>query len=215
MVEPADSASVDRLVKVLKEIRDELRAVRTELSTRDSGLATSGIRTEVVDRGARWRNAALAAGGMAGLVLVLGLVMMRDRPAPEAARPTVAAAPPRPAMPTAKPATPMPAVTPAQTPVVVVAPVAARATVPAATSASVTRPALTPAKQAAGSPVDSPAVASVPVPTKKRVKSNVAAKAPAEVASEDDETMAFSPPPRRVRVHRLSYGPVESEPAKL
>lgn len=212
MVEPADSASAERLVEVLKEIRDELRAVRTELSSRDSGLATSGI---LVDRGARWRNAALAAGGMAGLALVLGLVMMRDRPAPEAARPTFAAAPPRSAMPTAKPATPMPAVTPAQAPVVVAAPVAARATVPAATSASVTRPALTPAKQAAGSPVDSPAFASVPVPTKKRVKSNVAAKAPAEVASEDDETMAFSPPPRRVRVHRLSYGPVESEPAKL
>ncbi len=58
-------------------------------------------------------------------------------------------------------------------------------------------------------------LASVPAPAKKRVKPDVAAKPPAEVASDEDETLAFPPPPRRVRVHRLSYGPVESEPAKL
>ena len=59
------------------------------------------------------------------------------------------------------------------------------------------------------------AIASVPVPAKKRVKPDVAAKPPSEVASDEDEAIAFSSPPRRVRAHRMSYGPVESEPAKL
>jgi hypothetical protein len=215
MIEPADSVSADRLVEVLKEIRDELRAVRTELGARDSGLATSSIRTELVDRGARWRNAALAAGGMAGLALVLGFVMMRDRPAPEAARPTVAVAPSVAAM----PSMPMPAVTPAQAPVVGAAPVAARAAMPVATSVKAAAGSATPAPKAgARLPAGAPApatLASMPASTKKRVKPDVAANPPAEVASEDDETMAFSPPPRRARVHRLSYGPVGSEPAKL
>ena len=69
----------------------------------------------------------------------------------------------------------------------------------------------------AGAPATSgttDAIASVPAPAKKRVKPDVAAKPPAEVASDEDEALAF-PPPKRVRVHRLSYGPVESEPAKL
>jgi hypothetical protein len=50
---------------------------------------------------------------------------------------------------------------------------------------------------------------------KRHVKPPVALKLPAEVASDEDEAMAFSPPPRRVRVHKMSYGPVDSEPAKL
>ncbi|HVV50409.1 MAG TPA: hypothetical protein VHO06_12160, partial [Polyangia bacterium] len=42
------------------------------------------------------------------------------------------------------------------------------------------------------------------------------APAPAPSAGDDgDDAMAFSPPRRRVRAHKMSYGPVESEPAKL
>ena len=58
-------------------------------------------------------------------------------------------------------------------------------------------------------------LASVPAPGKKRIKPEVVDKSPAEVVSDEDETLSFPPPPRRMRVHRLSYGPVESEPAKL
>jgi len=152
------------LVEVLKEIRDELRAVRTELGARAARMATSGIRTELVDRRALWRRSAPAVGGVAGLALVLGLAL-RDRPVRESA--PVAVSPQISAMPVA-------AVLPAPT-----------------------------------------AVASLPAPAKKRVKPAVADRSPAEVASEDDETIAFPPPPRRVRSHRLSYGPVASEPAKL
>jgi hypothetical protein len=64
-------------------------------------------------------------------------------------------------------------------------------------------------------PAGAPAIAGVPVPAKKRVKPESAAKLPSEIASDEDEAIAFSPPARRVRVHRMSYGPVESEPAKL
>ena len=32
--------------------------------------------------------------------------------------------------------------------------------------------------------------------------------------ADEGDTIPF-PPPRRVRVHKMSYGPVESEPAKL
>ena len=106
------------------------------------------------------------------------------------------------------------------------APVAAHAAVPVAKPPAVAPP---PATRQAAAPAgwcaragdrvrDEPCrhtIASVPAPGKKRVKPDVAAKPPAEVASDEDETLAFPPPPRRVRVHRLSYGPVESEPAKL
>jgi len=34
------------------------------------------------------------------------------------------------------------------------------------------------------------------------------------VAATDEDPIPF-PPPRHVRVHKMSYGPVESEPAKL
>jgi hypothetical protein len=177
-------AEPDKLVEVLQEIRDELRAVRAELATRGARMTTSGIRTEAADRRGRWRNAALAAGGLAGLALVLALAI-RDPPAP----PLVAVAPRASATPAAKPAMPaMPTgtVVPAQAPVVLAAPVAV--------------------------PVATPAKRTAVAPTPKR---NVAAKPPAEIASDEDETMLFPPPSRRVRVHRLSYGPVESEPAKL
>jgi hypothetical protein len=198
-------AESHELVEVLKEIRDELRGVRSELGARAERMTTSGIRTEAMDRRARWRSTALAAGGVAGLALVLGLAL-RDRPAREPA--PVAVAP-------QIAATPAGAVLPAQAPVVPSAPVAAQATVPAPPSAVASKPAT---KQAARLSVGAPtptAFASLPAPAKKRVKPDVAAKAPAEVASDEDEALAFPPPPRRVRSHRLSYGPVESEPAKL
>jgi hypothetical protein len=202
-------AESDQLVEVLKEIRDELRAVRTELAGRGAQMTTSGIRTEVVARQGRWRSAALAVGGVAGLALVLGLVM-RDRPV----RTPVAVAPPISAM----PAMPIPAAMPPQAPVVGAAPVAAHVAVSATTPARPPAVAPTLATKPAGRlPADAPAtaIASAPVPSKKRVKPDVAAKPPAEVASDEDEPIAFAPPPRRVRVHRLSYGPVGSEPAKL
>ena len=213
MDEP-ETANSDRLVEALKEIRDELRALRGELGGR---MTTSGIRTEVVDRGARWRNAALAGGGLAVLALVLGLAV-RDRPAPatfEAAPPIATA--PAPATPTAPARMPAPPVMPASAAVVAAAPVAVP--LPVAKSGTPARPpaaAPTPAtRQPARLPGGGPAIAGVPVPTKKRVKPDVAAKLPSEVASDADEAIAFSPPARRVRVHRMSYGPVESEPAKL
>ncbi len=207
-------AESDRLVEALNEIRDELRALRTELGGRSGRLATSGVRTERVDRRARWQRAALAVGGVAGLALVVGLAM-HDRPAavPVAVAPQVS---------TTSAALPTPAVTPAQTAVVPPTPVAAHLPVPAGKPAKPPAMAPTPAtRQAARSPAGAPGttgtttLASVPAPSKKRVKPDVAARLPAEVASDEDETLAFPPPPKRVRVHRLSYGPVESEPAKL
>jgi hypothetical protein len=199
-------AESDQLVEVLKEIRDELRAVRTELGARGSRMTTSGVRTERVARQGRWRSAALAAGGVAVLALVIGLVT-RDRPAPAPAQVAVAAMPP--SMPV-MPAPPPSAVSPVQVPV------AAHADMPTAKPPAVAPP---PAMRqaAARPPAGAPArtLASVPAPAKKRVQPDVAAKPPREVTSDEDETMAFPPPPRRVRVHRLSYGPVESEPAKL
>jgi hypothetical protein len=207
----AEPESADRLVDVLKEIRDELRAVRVELGARGGGRVTSdGIRTQVIDRSASWRAAALAAGAVAGLALVIGVVM-RDRQAP--ARATAVAA---------MPALPTPAVMPVPAPVVLAAPVAVHGAAPATTPPK--SPALTPAststrtstmRPAAAVPADAPAIASLPVSPKKRVKPDLAAKPAAELATDDDATMAFPPPPRRVRVHRLSYGPVGSEPAKL
>ena len=89
----------------------------------------------------------------------------------------------------------------------------ARATVPVAKPSTVAPMPAT--KQAARLPAGAAVLASVPAPATKRVKSEVAGKRPAEVASDDDATIAFPPPPRRVRAHRLSYGLVESEPAKL
>lgn len=196
-------AQSDELVEVLKEIRDELRAVRTELGARGGGMATDGIRTERMAREGRWRSAALAAGGVAGLALVIGLVM-RDRPAPV----TVAVAPPVSATRTM----PAPAVIPPEVPVALAPPVATRSASPAKSPAAVGTPST---KPAARLPAEAPALAAVPVPSKKRVKPAVAAKPPVEFASDEDEALAFPPPPKRVRVHRLSYGPVGSEPAKL
>jgi hypothetical protein len=198
-------AESHELVEVLKEIRDELRGVRSELGARAARMTTGGIRTEVMDRRARWWSAALAVGGVAGLALVLGLAL-RDRPARAPA--PIAVAP-------QTPSTPAGSVLPAQAPVVPSAPVAVQATVLARPAEAAPKPA---GKQAARLSVGAPtptAVASLPAPAQKRVKPDVAAKAPAEVASDEDEALALPPPPRRVRSHRLSYGPVESEPAKL
>jgi len=211
----AEPENADRLIDVLKEIRDELRAVRIELGS-GGGRMTSAVRTERMDRGGRWRIPALAAGGLAGLALVIGLAL-RDRPAPPA---MVAAAPessaPRletparsetPASMSMTLAMPPRAVSPAP------APVAAHVAAPIARApAAVPAP---PTKSGERLPVAAPAVAAVPAPTKSRLRAEVAAGPPAEVVSDADETIAFPPPPRRVRVHRLSYGPVGSEPAKL
>lgn len=202
----------DSLVEVLKEIRDELRALRTELGTRPARMTTPGVRTEVVDRDRRWRNPVLAGGGLAVLAIVLGLAM-RDRAAPA----IVAVARPISATPAATLATPTAMATralapPAQAAVVMAAPPA----VPVAESSAKPLAAPTPAtKQAARLPAGAPTIRSVPVPTRKRVKPDVAAMPPSEVTSDEDEPIAFSPAPRRVRVHRISYGPVDWEPAKL
>ena len=208
------ASNTDSLLEVLKEIRDELRAVRAQLGGPAARMTTSGIRTEVVDRGARWRNAALAGGGLALLAIVLG-VAMRERPAPA----IVAVAPQASATPAAKPAALPIAMPPAaQAPVALAAPAAVPATrLPQPLAVKPTAGARPPAgtKQAARAPAAAPAIASVPVPVKKRLKPDVAAKPPSEVTSDEDEAIAFSPPPRRARVHRMSYGPVESEPAKL
>jgi hypothetical protein len=61
-----------------------------------------------------------------------------------------------------------------------------------------------------------PAAQATSAAPRKRVNPAATTKpAVAMPAEGDDETIAFSPPPRRVRVHKMSYGPVESEPAKL
>lgn len=216
-IDESETASSDRLVEVLKEIRDELRALRSDVGGQ---MSRSGIRTEVVDRGARWRNAALAGGGLAVLAIVLGLAMRDRPPASLEAAPLIATAPATaPATAAAVPPARMPAppVVPAPAPVVAAAPVAAP--LPLAKSGTPAKPpggAPTPAtRQPARLPAGAPAIAGVPVPAKKRVKPESAAKLPSEIASDEDEAIAFSPPARRVRVHRMSYGPVESEPAKL
>jgi hypothetical protein len=203
----AESENSERLIEVLREIRDELRALRIELGAR-GGRMPSGIRAGLVNRGGRWRGPALAAAGVAGLALVLGLAL-RDRPASPAA--TVAVAPqmsPTPAKSSPPALIPAPAVSPAQAPLVMPAPVTAHPALPFAKT-----PAAAPAP-ATKSPAGAPTMAA-PALAKERLKLDGASRAPVEAVSDDDETLAFPPPPRRVRVHRLSYGPVGSEPAKL
>ena len=205
------ASNTDSLVEVLKEIRDELRALRTQLGNRTARLTTSGIRTEVVDRAARWRNAALAGGGLALLAIVLG-VALHERPAPAivAVAPQVSTTPAtQPAMVTTTPSAVVPT---APAPVALAAPAAVPATKSPQPLAA--KP-MGGTKPAARAPAVAPAIASVPVPAKKRVRPDVAAKPPSEVTSDEDDAIAFSSPPRRVRAHRMSYGPVESEPAKL
>ena len=211
----AEPENAERLVEVLKEIRDELRAVRIELGAGGARMP-SGIRTKLVNRGGHGRASTLAAAGVVGLALVIGLAV-RERPAPQPA--TVAVAPQISAPPAAKSETPssipgtptLPsAASPAQ------APVAAHVAAPLAKS-PVAVPALA-TKQVQRFPAGAPAptaLAAVPAVAKKRLTSDVAARPPVEATSDDDETMAFPQSPKRVRVHRLSYGPVGSEPAKL
>jgi hypothetical protein len=190
----------DNRIEVLKEIRDEIRGVRSELAElRGARLTTSGVRTQVVDRAARWRIGALAStGALAVVALVLAL---RAGPAsvPAATAPSVA-------MP------PAPAVAPPA--VVASAPKVA----PPAPVAAATQP-LQPVAATATKPVAKPAprlLASAPAaPTpRKRVKPEAAPEAAPATTADDGDTIPF-PPPRRVRVHKMSYGPVETEPAKL
>ena len=205
--EESAMAESDGLIEVLKEIRDEIRAVRTELGDRRAPMAASGLRTEVVERRARWRTGATAGiGAMALVALVLSL-----RAGGQASPAVVATAPQMsPGTMTASTAmttTPAPTAMPAPAPTAMPAPVATKPPPPArATKPAATRPAL--AQQPAGAP----AVVAVP---KRLVKPAVAPKLPAAVPSDEDDAIAFSPPPRRVRVHRMSYGPVDSQPAKL
>jgi hypothetical protein len=186
----------DGTVEVLKEIRDEIRNVRTELLDQMRSART-GVRTEVVERGARWRLVAMAGTGAVALVALVLSLRSGGQP------PTVVAAPP--AMASASPASAAaPAPTPVETP----------AQAPSSPSVAAARPAV---------PKPAPRVASVapvapaaPVVPKKRVKPEAPAKAVAAAPGDDDETMAFSPPaPRRVRVHKMSYDSPGFEPAKL
>ena len=210
----AEPENADRLIDVLKEIRDELRAVRIELGA-GGGRMTSAVRTERMDRGGRWRIPALAAGGV-GLALVIGLAL-RDRPVP----PAMVAAAPQSSAPRLE--TPARSETPASVSMTLAMPPRAVSPAPAPVAAHVAAPIARapaavpapPTKSGERLPAATPAVAAVPAPTKSRLHAEVAAGPPAEVVSDADETIAFPPPPRRVRVHRLSYGPVGSEPAKL
>jgi len=219
----AEPENAEPFVEVLKEIRDELRALRIELGSRGPRMP-SGIRTRLVNRGAVWRGPALAAVGVAGLALVIGLAL-RDRPAPQPA--TVAVAPqtsaPR-SETTARSQTPMaPAmpprvVSPAQPPVAahVAVPVPKPPAALAAAAVNQVDRRTASAPESTTETATTPAsMAVVPAVSKKRLKSDAAARPPVEAASDEDETMAFPPSPKRVRVHRLSYGPVGSEPAKL
>jgi hypothetical protein len=180
----------DNRTEVLKEIRDEIRGVRSELAElRDARLAAPGVRTEVVDRASRWRITAMAStGALAVVALVLAL---RAGPRSVPAPPAVAA--PSPLAMTPAPAAAVPSRTPAALPP---APVVARAV--ASKPAAKSGPRLTSAPAAP--------------PVKKRTQ--VEPLEAAVAAPDDGDTIPF-PPPRRVRVHKMSYGPVESEPAKL
>ena len=214
-------AESDQLVEALKEIRDELRALRTELVTRGGRRARSGVRTERVARRApAERDAGGRRAGRSGNRARSGgarPVGSRDR---DSAR--------RGGFPSSGDARGESSdvavdagtvtMIPAPAPVVQATQAVAHA-VPVAKPLAV---APTPATRQAprlppGLPAAAPTttLASVPAAAKKRVKPDVAARVPAEVASDEDEPLAFPPPPRRVRAHRLSYGPVESEPAKL
>ncbi len=200
-------AESDSLIEVLKEIRDEIRAVRSELGDRGTPAA-SGIRTAVVERGARWRIGATAGIGAVALVaLVLALrAGGPTSPAVVAAAPQIA--PATMTASTAMTTTPVPSAMPAPAPTAMPAPVATKMVSPAPKPAAARQP-------APPAPVATPAVAVVP---KRHAKPAVALKLPAAVASDGDgdEAIAFSaPPPRRVRVHKMSYGPIDSEPAKL
>jgi hypothetical protein len=198
-------ADADNRIEVLKEIRDELRGVRSELAElRGARLSTSGVRTQVVDRAARWRIGALAStGALAVVALVLAL---RGGPAsvPVASTPSVA-------------------MTPAPATVAASAPTAVTASAPKAAPPAPVAPAPQPSQQAqpvvATKPTAKPAprlLASAPVAPapRKRVKPEVAPEAVPAMTADDGDTIPF-PPPRRVRVHKMSYGPVETEPAKL
>ncbi|HEY6475124.1 MAG TPA: hypothetical protein VI456_01000 [Polyangia bacterium] len=191
----------DNRIEVLKEIRDEIRGVRNELAElRGTRAASSGVRTEVVDRAARWRSAAMASSGaLAVIVLVLALrAGPRRASEPGAAPPPIATMTPAP---NGASAAPLPAPrlipTPAERPM---------AQAPIAAPAGAPRPASKPVPRV---------LASAPAaPAKKRVKPDAAAEAPATAAEDEGDTIPF-PSPHRVRVHKMSYGPVESEPAKL
>src|SRR4051812_23229305 len=181
----AEPETAERLVGVLNEIRDELHALRTDLA-RQAPTTSDGIRTRMIDRNAGWRTAALAAGAVAGLALVIGVVMS-DRRAPVPA--TVVATPVA-----ALPASPPPAVMPAPAPVAPAASVAVHEAAPATTPPRSS--ALTPAstsRPAAHVPAEPGAMAATPVLPKKRVKPDLIAKPAAEVASDDEATMAFPP----------------------
>jgi len=210
----------DGLIEVLTEIRDEIRAVRAELGDRGARMAASGIRTEVVERGARWRIAATAGAGAVALV-ALALALRAGGPPSQAPVETALQGTPAPATTTATTTTamtppPVPLPAPAAMPALAPAAKPAATPLPAlASKLAATRPPLAPPAGAPAIGVSAVAVPAVAVVPKRHVKPPVALKLPAEVASDEDEAMAFSPPPRRVRVHKMSYGPVDSEPAKL
>jgi len=184
---------VDSRTEVLKEIRDELRGLRNELEQlRGPRLAGSGVRTERVERNARWRIAAMASTGALAVVALVLALRPGPRSAPAAAPPSVVA-PPQIATAPAAPLPPRAASAPLAPPPAPVKPPTVAA-----------KPAVRPAPRALAT-----APAAPPVP--KRVRPE---PPPPSVASTDEDPIPF-PPPRHVRVHKMSYGPVESEPAKL
>jgi hypothetical protein len=191
----------DGRVEVLKEIRDEIRGVRSELEQlRIARVGASGVRTERVERNARWRMASLVStGALAVVALVLAL-----RPGPRSASvaPSASVAAPAPVAmaPAATPAPPAPTRT-----------TSAPVTLPPAPIAQLAVAAKPATKLAPRLLASAPAVPVAP-PVKKRAK--IESPEAAMYAPDEGDTIPF-PPPRRVRVHKMLYGPVESEPAKL
>jgi hypothetical protein len=188
----------DNRSEVLKEIRDEIRGVRGELEQlRATRLAASGVRTAVVDRAASWRIAAMASTGALAVVALVLALRAGPRSASVVAPPLMAPAPVAmtPASPVAPRTTGAP-VTPSPAPVVQPA-VAAKPAAKPAPRLLASAPAARPAAQ----------------PVRKQRTRTEPDEASVNPTNEGD-TIPF-PPPHRVRVHKMSYGPVESEPAKL
>lgn len=189
----------DNRIEVWKEIRDEIRGVRSELEQlRGAPIAGSGVRTALVDRAAHWRIAAMASTGALAVVALVLALRAGPRSAPVAVPPV--AAPPSVAVASA----PTPAAP--RTISALVTPPA-----PVAQPVVAAKPAAKPASRLlASAPATPPAAQPV---RKQRVKAEPPEALVVDPADEGD-TIPF-PPPRRVRVHKMSYGPVESEPAKL
>jgi hypothetical protein len=162
----------DGTVEVLKEIRDEIRNVRTELGEQLRN-ARAGVRTERVERASRWRLAATAATGAVAL-LALVVAVRAGGSAATAVAPSAVVA-------TAAPAAPAAAPTPAAS------------SAPVAPAVAAGKPA--PTKPAPKLAATAPAAQATSAAPRKRVNPAATTKpAVAMPAEGDDETIAFSPP---------------------